>query len=125
MSKWISAGLMCLAIAIGVASCDRKSVTPMETGPNTFNAEGVDIPIAVHTFDSVKELNAFKKNLDGAPEYAVEGLAQARVDVMGNVKRCDIYVVRPAGAKDYDIQLTWGHELMHCIYGLYHKEGVR
>ena len=91
----------------------------------THNAEEVDFTIKVHTFESEIQLNRYVKKLEGAPPYGVEGLAQVRVDAIGNVKRCDVYVLRPGGARDYEQQETWGHELMHCVYGLYHEEGVR
>lgn len=112
---------MALAVSILVASCDGNSPSMTET----HNAEEVDFTIKVHTFESEIQLNRYVKRLEGAPTYAVEGLAQVRVDAIGNVRRCDIYVLRPGGARDYKQQETWGHELMHCVYGLYHAEGQR
>lgn len=36
---------------------------------------------------------------------------------------CDIYAVRPTRIDD-EATRTLGHELMHCIYGKFHKDGI-
>ena len=109
-----------LLFGIMLTSCDDQS-----SFTETHNAEGYDFPIKVHTFEDDIALNKHVKTLEGAPVYAVDGLAQIRVDALGNVKRCDVYVVKPRSATDYTQQENWGHELMHCVYGLYHEEGQR
>lgn len=115
-------GLILFVFVLGVlSSCDPSTSQFTET----HNAEGVDFPLKVHVFENETQLNRAVEDLEGAPGVAVDGIAQARVDAIGNVRRCDIYVVRPKHATDYNQQETWGHELMHCVYGLYHKEGVR
>lgn len=115
----------CLASAILLFSAMLTSCGDQSSFTETHNAEGVDFPLKVHVFENETQLNRAVENLEGAPLVAVDGIAQARVDAIGNVRRCDIYVVRPKHATDYNQQETWGHELMHCVYGLYHKEGVR
>lgn len=105
---------------IALASCD--SDTKIE---GTHDTTGIDMTIRVVTFNNKKALNKHVSKLDGAPSYDVDGLAQWRVDAIGNVKRCDIYVEKPKGKRDYTEQENWGHELMHCVYGSFHEDGER
>lgn len=90
----------------------------------THDITGEYVDIRVMTFSSQRQLNKFLKRKD---DEEVEGLAQwahPKGDLT-KVKRCDIYVVEPNGSRDYGQMETWGHELMHCIYGSYHPEGQR
>lgn len=118
---WGCAASAIVLAGIILTACDPQGSTLKET----HNAEGVDFTMKVHVFPNETQLNRAVKRLEGAPAYEVEGIAQARVDVIGNIRRCDIYVVKPNSSRDYSQQETWGHELMHCIYGLYHAEGQR
>lgn len=34
---------------------------------------------------------------------------------------CEIHVINPSNADDDDRMETWGHELVHCVYGRFHK----
>lgn len=38
---------------------------------------------------------------------------------------CIIHVIDPKKTKDYTNMETWGHELVHCMYGNFHKAGDR
>lgn len=107
-------------ILLFLVSCDNEN-----TLEPTHDVTGLDQTIRVTTYSSETELNRAVRKLEEAPDYDVEGLAQWRMDTIGNVKRCDIHVVEPKSRTDRDQMETWGHELMHCIYGSYHKEGER
>lgn len=102
-----------------LVSCDQP------TGiKKTHDVTDQYIDIRVMTFETESQLNKFLKRKGGEE---VEGLAQW-VHPKGDltkVKRCDIYVVEPNNSRDYGQMETWGHELMHCIYGSYHPEGQR
>ena len=37
-----------------------------------------------------------------------------------DVNECQLHIVKPQHIDD-EITLTWGHELLHCVYGLYHQ----
>ena len=90
----------------------------------THDITGEYVDIRVMTFSTQRQLNKYLKRKDGEE---VEGLAQwahPKGDLT-KVKRCDIYVVEPNSSRDYGQMETWGHELMHCIYGSYHPEGQR
>lgn len=45
------------------------------------------------------------------------------VEQEGKEFRCDIYAVRPKRVDDA-ATTTLGHELAHCLYGKFHKDGV-
>lgn len=48
-----------------------------------------------------------------------------RADACGRIytdtKRCEIYVPRVDYMTDEEGMRKWGHEVMHCAYGQYHK----
>ena len=108
-------------VLLGImVSCD-----PIPSPLNkTHDTTGEYVDIRVQTFSSQRQLNKHLKRKEGDE---VEGLAQWAhpKDDLTKVKRCDIYVVEPKGSRDYSQMETWGHELMHCVYGSYHPEGQR
>ena len=108
-------------LALLLASCDNP------TGINkTHDVTDQYIDIRVMTFESKTQLNKFLE-LKSYSDQEVDGLARwvhPKSD-MSTVKRCDIYVVEPSGVRDTGTLTTWGHELAHCMYGSYHKEGER
>ena len=121
LSYSIVGSLLVLLSAL-IVSCSENESAVIE---GTHDTTGQDMIIQVHTFRNESALNDAVSKLEGVPSFKVEGLAQWRLDAMGNFKRCDIYVVKPKGKFDYGQQETWGHELMHCVYGSYHREGER
>lgn len=78
-----------------------------------FNREGQEIVV------SVKFLHPKKFNT-----YAMEGRNGLKGEVLyfrGN-NRCDILIKKTRLLRvDDEATLTLGHELMHCLYGDYHK----
>ena len=105
-----------------LVSCDstQDSIT------KTHDVTGEYIDIRVTTFSNDRQLNKFLKSNDFSSQE-VDGLARWAhpKNELSKVKRCDISVVEPYGVKDTRTLTTWGHELAHCIYGSYHKEGER
>ena len=108
-------------LAFLLVSCDNPK------GINkTHDVTDQYVDIRVVTFESRSQLNEFLE-LKSYSDQEVEGLARwvhPKGD-MSIVKRCDIYVVEPSGVRDTGTLTTWGHELAHCMYGSYHKEGER
>ena len=108
-------------LALLLVSCDKP------TGiKKTHDVTDQYVDIRVMTFKTQSQLNKFLK-LKSYSDQEVEGLARwahPKGD-MTKVNRCDIYVVEPSGVRDTGALSTWGHELAHCIYGSYHKEGER
>lgn len=115
--------VLIVLLLIFVSSCDSP---PNEGIKKTHDVTGEYIDIRVMTFKSQSSLQRHidKNNLSNDD---VEGLAQwvHPKNDLSKVKRCEIYVVEPSGVKDYSTMQTWGHELAHCMYGSYHKEGER
>jgi len=108
-------------LALFLVSCDK----PTEI-KKTHDLTDQYVDIRVMTFESRSQLNKFLE-LKSYSDQEVEGLARwahPKSD-MTKVNRCDIYVVEPSGVRDKGTLTTWGHELAHCMYGSYHKEGER
>lgn len=103
-----------------LVSCDSQKEELVET----HNYEGREFKIIVEVFDSRLELNKTLEKL--YPEYKgkeLEGLALWSITKdMENMDLCTVYVVRPKHAEDNPEFTTWGHELVHCIYGSFHKQ---
>lgn len=88
----------------------------------THNYENKEFTITVRVYDSRIQLN---REVHGVfPEYKdkeLEGLALWSITKdMKEMDRCTVYVVRPDHADDEVEMVTWGHELVHCIYGTFH-----
>jgi hypothetical protein len=111
-----------VVLLLALSSCDttEKSIT------KTHDVTGEYIDIRVQTFPTERALNKYLEDAEFSKQE-VEGLARwahPKGDLT-KVKRCDIYVVEPSGVRDTNRLTTWGHELAHCIYGSFHKEGER
>ena len=39
--------------------------------------------------------------------------------------KCNIHVIKPRSMGSKNTIDTWGHEMLHCIYGDYHRKGIR
>ena len=109
-------------LAVFMVSCD----VPEKTITKTHDVTDQYVDIRVMTFETQSQLNKFLE-LKAYSDQEVEGLARwvHPKDDMTTIKRCDIYVVEPSGVRDTSALTTWGHELAHCMYGSYHKEGER
>ena len=114
--------LIFACFAVAAISCD---VQRPELMNKTHDAEGLDFTINVKTFPSRRSLNKYLEK-KGYSEQEVDGLARWAI-TPGNKKprRCDVFVIEPSHEADHARQEDWGHELMHCVYGSFHKEGVR
>ena len=111
-----------VVLLLVLSSCDttEKSIT------KTHDVTGEYIAIRIQTFPTERALNKYLEDADFSKQE-VDGLARW-VPPKGDltkVKRCDIYVVEPKSVRDTNRMSTWGHELAHCIYGSFHKEGER
>jgi|SaaInlStandDraft_1057018.scaffolds.fasta_scaffold19704_2 hypothetical protein len=115
--KKIAALLMLLLLP----SCDKLS--PELEGSHDY--EDKPFSITVYVYDSKAELTAAAKEL-GVPEEA-EGFALWSLTAKDRsvMTGCSVHVVKPKGVRDHSQMTTWGHELVHCVYGSYHKEGER
>ena len=67
-------------ILLFLVSCDNEN-----TLEPTHDVTGLDQTIRVTTYSSETELNRAVRKLEEAPDYDVEGLAQWRMDAIGNV----------------------------------------
>ena len=110
--------LLLLAIPFLVVSCDSSK----STFEKTHDATGDYVQIKVVTFPTENKLRRYLSDND-LPSEDILGLAQWAhpADDLSVVKRCEIYVVEPKTSRSNDNMNTWGHELMHCMYGSFHK----
>lgn len=83
--------------------------------------ERTDIHLKVRLFDNERELNHYiESNFDVNKEYKREGLSRWYAQSFdGMLDECTIFVVRGTTER---LESIYGHELMHCVYGTYHKE---
>ena len=114
-----------------LTSCDKSNESNIE---QKINRESLPIKTTVHFYNNIEEVRKKYKeinNLDKNEEVFTEGFAiwpewkdQSGNSVIpeGKELKCDIYTVRPSKTDDEAV-LTLGHEMLHCIYGSYHKEG--
>lgn len=100
MKKILSALL--LVSLVNLLSCTDQKVN------KEFNREGEELSVTVKVSDDI-EADAFKyhNNLMGQALYSPDD------------NLCDIVVDSKLSISEQ--QKTLGHELMHCLYGNYHK----
>ena len=110
---------------LGMLSCSERA-EPLLEDPNVQNLRNQPFLIIVHDYDTMAELR--KDVLSKHPEYKVSE------DAVGFMARgwkadsdydiCHIYVLKPRHIEDQRIG-DWGHELLHCTDGAFHKQGYR
>ncbi|MBT9159070.1 MAG: hypothetical protein DDT26_00319 [Dehalococcoidia bacterium] len=82
-----------------------------------FDRTGETLRIKVITHDSLRDLHAAKREVSGKP--APEGM----IGFAGWTKTtnyCEIHILQPRRDLDDNV-MTLGHEMMHCLYGAFHK----
>lgn len=100
---------------------------------NTFDREGKQLQVTVTFYDTRKQIEeAYRKANNLNSSVFVEeqwGFAQwvEWKDAEGNAVElssgpyiCNIHAFQPRRIDDQAV-LTLGHELLHCVYGSYHK----
>lgn len=103
--KLLAGALLSVSLLLGCNSPEPKI-------KEDFDNTGKELRVVVTTYDTYKELN------DNVLIPA-EGL-QGQAHLSGN--SCDIKLYKPKSVREDDeFTLTLGHELMHCLYGNYHK----
>lgn len=77
----------------------------------------LDLKVKVVLFDTQQDLNNYINNKHSITEgYTRAGLSVWYTD---DVNSCTIYLVKGTAKI---LEKHYGHELMHCIYGSFHKE---
>lgn len=96
------------AIVIILAGCNDSS----DSIGRTFNKDGQEIRLTVTTvktrYDMKSEVWEYGEGIQGQALYSP------------NDNKCEIVIYEPKNVDD-EATLTLGHELMHCLYGNYHK----
>jgi len=86
------------------------------------NWEGVPIATTVYFYDNHKQVGeAYARLVDPEDSYQREGFA---IWYKGEPE-CQIHTLRIRHQKDEKRIETLGHEMLHCIIGTWHEEGVR
>lgn len=103
-----------------LAACDTENTEDDGKGLTdvTFDLTNQPIVITVHVLDTQAEVRKTCEALmgDGFPE---QGCAVAtRSTKHGH--SCEIYTTKIRSKTDNGRIATWGHELVHCVYGLWH-----
>lgn len=99
--------ILFLIFSLFITSCGREDDESVDKERNLSNEK---IEITVVTYDDA----------DGMRNNSLEGeRGFFRSDLDGDW--CEIHVPKIDDVDD-DITTTWGHELMHCIYGCYHGD---
>lgn len=116
---------MCFTLLTGCVGNNRLFKGEMDRTSIPFE-------MIVYTYDSREAVTASyenaKRNRNGKyvhDVWLIDGWAGWTDD---KPHKCEIHVVKPAklGSSDNrSITRTWGHELMHCVYGSYHGKGYR
>lgn len=115
--------LLTFIMAIGCAR-----IVPVPEMPRTHDHAGRGIKVTVYTYKTYGAMNReYQNRLVEKGESVVslsrsmQGWSEWTVNV--NPPECEVHVLEPVSAGDRENMKVWGHELMHCVYGKFHKEG--
>lgn len=111
--------LLCtITLLVFTLLCTTGCEQPKEFTPQH---ERTDIHLEVKLFDTEREMNNYiESNFNVSNQYAREGFSRWFVDTFEGIPdECTIFVVRGTTER---LEAVYGHELMHCVYGTYHKE---
>lgn len=119
MKKILIIAAAILGLTLTLASCD----SPKQPIHEDFAREKLEVTIVVHENERevTEAYRAWSKanpgQYDKNPKATRQGWAK-----WNNVdNQCEIHVVKPRHANDSNTMETWGHELVHCSYGSFHK----
>jgi len=105
IKKLLGVSLLSVALLTGCGNPDPKI-------KEDFDFTDKELKVTVTTYDSYEALNDNVR----IPAEGLQGQAHLSGDV------CDIKLYKPKSVRvDDEFTLTLGHELMHCLYGNYHK----
>jgi hypothetical protein len=114
--------LLAVFSLLSLSSCDNAPDTGVS---GTHDYAGKEFPITVIVYDTPAQLNkvANEKGItESADGFALWAIKKNDPTTM---TKCTVHVVKPSSVRDYEQMTTWGHELVHCVYGTFHKEGER
>ena len=97
-----------------IAGCN-----PAPNIDKSFDRSGQVMEIVVHTHTSQKVMYdaLYLRTGINYKESGLQGLA-----IWSNSDNlCEVYIVEPKRINDINSN-TLGHEMLHCLYGTYHKE---
>jgi hypothetical protein len=101
--------LLLIALSLG---CSEKEETKVAKPRQTVDLE-------IMLFDDLNELNNYIDKNYEVKKLRREGFARWYTDGTD----CKIFLHRVNTEKEFDkLEAVYGHELMHCIYGSFHKE---
>jgi hypothetical protein len=109
--------LCAVFVMLSVVSCQQQPAVGAAVHPQ-FDRSAVVQQIVVYVHPDYQDVN------DALDKYAREdrpevyGWSTWYIDGKG---RCEIHVIKPDHLHTKPVE-TWGHELMHCVYGSYHPE---
>lgn len=110
------------AIVIGIFVLFHVFGNSKQELTKTENWEGVPIQVTTHFYDNVRSLGeAYRRLVDPEDEQTREGFA---IWYQGEPE-CQIHTLRVRHQSDETRIETLGHEMLHCIIGTWHDEGVR
>lgn len=116
--------LVIVATALLLNSCENgERVEP------TFDRSGTVVETRVNVHDRLRDMhNAYRDVHDLSISHDLTGLQGFAVwyefpngKPNNESYTCEIHIVRPTRVDD-SYTLTLGHEMLHCIYGSYHKK---
>ena len=120
----VALGVVFIATAFLLGSCEQgEQVEP------TFDRSGLIVETKVKVHDRLRDMHNAYKDVHNLPNsHDLTGLQGFAVwyefpngKPSDELYTCEIHIVRPSRVDDNNT-LTLGHEMLHCIYGSYHKQ---
>lgn len=107
-----------------VASCGERSFGPPIE--KQVNFEETSIKLVVYQYNTTIELERAAIEHNTNPRVVGFAVTSWQPPLARPTKpHCEVHIMRVQGVGDYRRMEDLGHEVLHCLYGLYHERGVR
>lgn len=106
------------ALLIALVACSGNTESPGTPVRPTIDRTGQVQQVVVYVHPSYEDVNRALDKYAGKDMPEVYGWSTWCKDA---ACRCEIHVIKPLHLHTRPVE-TWGHELMHCVYGSFHPE---
>jgi len=105
--------LILIPLILLLSSCGEDKPIPKD-----FDRSGKVQKITVYVYPDKASMRKARQGFDGSKEKDLMGWSAWTAN---DPAKCKIHVVKLKSATDNSQMTTWGHELVHCVYGSFHE----
>ena len=109
------AAILLIITALALSSCDKAGKAPVVP---EWDRNHQELNITVNMYDSRTKMQAA---IEERLKTKIDSNTLGKAVMSPNDNICEVFIIKPTRIDDIHT-LTLGHEVLHCVYGRYHKE---